>query len=93
MKISLVPKTKLGSWAATLTILFVALMVIKLSALSRTLRLPLPTPIIAVFGLLGFLLGLIAVFKNKDRSLLTLFTIPVGLMIIFWMAAELLFPH
>jgi hypothetical protein len=44
-------------------------------------------------GAIGFILGLISIFKNKDRSLFVLLSIPVGLLIIFWVAAEIAFPH
>lgn len=86
-------KAKIGKLSAILTLLFIVLMSIKLSALSVLIRLPLPTPIIAVIGVTGFITGIVSIIKNKDRALLTLISIPVGLLIIFWTIAEIAFPH
>lgn len=57
------------------------------------IRLPFPTPFIAVFGVAGFVMGLISIIKNKERALLTLLSIPVGLLIIFWIGSEIVNPH
>lgn len=93
MKMKLYSKTTTGKWAAILTLLFIVLMAIKSSALAMLIRLPLPTPILAIMGVIGFLLGIISVVKNKDRSLFTLLAILVGLLIVFWTAAEIMYPH
>jgi len=44
-------------------------------------------------AVVGFIMGLIAVIKYKDRALLTLLSIPVGIIIIAWTIAEIAFPH
>lgn len=93
MKMQLHSKTSLGKWAANLTLLFIALMAIKLSALAMLIRLPLPTPLLAVIGVIGFLLGIISIVKNKDRAILTLLAIPIGVLIILWTVAEMAVPH
>lgn len=93
MKIIILSKTKTGKWASLLTLLFIILMAIKVSALASIIRLPLPTPAIALFGIIGFILGAISIFKNKDRSLLVLLSLAIGLLIILWVAAEIAFPH
>lgn len=93
MKIQLWSETTTGKWAAILTLLFIALMSLKLSTLAMIIRLPLPTPSIAVIGFAGFIVGVISIIKNKDRALLTLLSILVGLLIIFWTAAEIAIPH
>ncbi len=93
MKMQLYSKTSLGKWAANLTLLFIALMAIKLSALAMLIRLPLPTPLLAVIGVIGFLLGIISIVKNKDRAILTLLAIPIGVLIILWTVAEMAVPH
>ncbi|MCK9358120.1 MAG: hypothetical protein M0R22_13395 [Dehalococcoidia bacterium] len=88
MKAAFVPKTKPGRWSLWLGIAFIVLMWAK-----TQVRFPLPSPAIAVVGLLGFVLALVAVFKSKDRSILGLVPILVGALIVFWIAAELMFPH
>lgn len=93
MKIQLWPKTTAGIWATSLTLLFIVLMSLKLSTLAMLIRLPLPTPLIAVIGVAGFIVGVVSIIKNKDRALLTLLSIPVGLLIVFWTIAEIAVPH
>lgn len=93
MKIHLWSKTKVGKWAAILTLLFIVLISLKLLTLRISIRIPLPTPFIAVLGVIGFVMGIVSFVKNKDRALLTLLSIPFGLFIIFWMVAEIVYPH
>lgn len=93
MKIQIWSKTKIGKWSSILTLLFIGLMALKLSALAITIRIPFPSPFIAGLGVIGFVLGVISIFKNKDRSLFVLLSMPVGLLIVFWVAAEIAFPH
>jgi len=89
VRIKLWPKAKAGKYAAYLTLLFIILMILKFF----TYSIPLPTPFIAGLGVLGFIFGTISTNKNKDRSLLTLLSVMVGLLVILWVAAEILFPH
>ena len=93
MKMQFWSKTTTGKWAASLTMAFIVLMAIKMTAIGATIRLPLPTPVLALLGVIGFIMGLIAIIKYKDRALLTLLSIPVGLVIILWAIAEIAFPH
>lgn len=92
MKIQLWPKTTAGKWASGLILIIIVLMALKLMNLA-IIRLPFPTPFIAVFGVAGFVMGLISIIKNKERALLTLLSVPVGLLIIFWIGAEIVNPH
>lgn len=89
MKIQVFSKTKAGKSAACLTLLFIILMILKFF----TYSIPLPTPVIAGLGVIGFILGFVSMMKNKDRSMLTLFSVIIGLLVVLWVAAEILFPH
>lgn len=88
MKIRLWPKSGFGKWSAGLSIFFIILIWLKMQY-----GIHLMTFAIAALGLAGFLLGIVAIFKNKDRSILIYLSILVGLVIILWIAAELLYPH
>lgn len=88
MKIRVWSKTAAGRLAAIFNLLFITLIALKIF-----IQIHLPTPFIAGLGMAGFLIGMIAIFRNRERSLLTLLTVPVGLLIIFWTAAEIAFPH
>jgi hypothetical protein len=90
MKSQLLPKSKVGIGAVVFSLLFVVIMALELLASNNSfaLRLPLPTPAIAVLGVIGLVLSLIAVFKYKDKALFTLLSIPIGTIIVVWFAAE-----
>ena len=88
MKFTVLPKTRLGKCSVGLSILFIILILLKMQD-----SMPLPTFAVAVFGIAGFILALIAIFRNKDKVILIFLPLLVGLVIIFWIAAELTFPH
>lgn len=88
----LLSRAKTGRWSAGLMLLFLVLMFLKFSELAGY-WLPLPSPAIAVLAVVGFFLGVHSFVKNKDRSLLTLLSILMGLLVIAWIAAELVYPH
>lgn len=90
MKIVFWPKSTAGKWAAILTLAFIVSMILKQITIGL---LPLPTPVIAVLGVTGFIVGVISLIKNKERAIMTLVSIPIGLLIIIWTAAEIVFPH
>jgi hypothetical protein len=88
MKLKIKPGTKMGKWSVGLGIIFIILIWVKIQFF-----LPVPVFGIAALGLAGFVLGLIALIKNKDRSILLFIPLLVGSIIIIWAAAELMFPH
>lgn len=88
MKLTLLPKTTPGKWSVGLSIAFIILIWAKIQYSIHILSFA-----IAALGLIGFFIGIIAFFRNKDRSILNLLPILVGLLIILWIAGELIFPH
>jgi len=44
-------------------------------------------------GVGAFLTGIVALFKNKDFALLVMLATFIGAFVIFWIGAEILFPH
>lgn len=88
MKIKIWPVSMVGKVAAIFSLLFIVLIVLKMSGF-----MPLPTFSIAALGIIGLIAGLVAFFKDKDRAVLTIISIVVGAVIVLWMAAEFAFPH
>lgn len=88
MKITLLPKNILGKWSMGLSIAFIILIFLKMRGL-----IPIMTFLIAALGLVGFITSIVSIIKNKDRSLLIFLPILVGLIIIFWIAGEVIYPH
>lgn len=89
MNIRLWPKAKAGKYASCFILLFIVMMILKFF----TYSIPFPTPAIAGLGVIGFVLGITSMIINKDRSLLTLLSVILGLLVVLWIAAEILFPH
>jgi len=90
MRLNLLPKTTSGKWSVGISIVFIILICMKIL---NIISIPIPTFAIAALGLIGFILSIIAIFKNKDRAILNFLPILVGLLIILWTIAEFIFPH
>ena len=90
MRFTFLPKSTIGKWAVGLSSAFIIFICLKIQ---NSISLPLPTFAIAAIGIAGFILAIIAIFKNKDKAILNLLPFLVGLVILVWIAAELLFPH
>ncbi len=84
----LLPGTRASKWAVGLSVAFIVLITVKILAF-----LPLPTFAVAALGLAGFIMGIVAIFKNKDSAILTFVAILVGLVIMLWTILEFIFPH
>ncbi len=89
MKFYVLPETAPGKWAVGLCAAFVVLMVLKFT---NYFHLPLPSPLIALFALAGFVLGIRALVK-KERALAVMAAVGVGALVLLWVAAEIAFPH
>ncbi len=87
MKLYFWPKSTFGKWATGLSLTFILMITLKIFSF-----LPFPTFAIAALGLLGFICGIVAIIK-KDRSVIITIPIFTGLVIILWIAAELIYPH
>ena len=83
-----IPKTALGTWSVVISILFIILIWTKIQ-----FSIHVPSFAIATSGVLGFVVSLVAIFRNKERAILVFLPVLVGLLIIVWGAAELISPH
>jgi hypothetical protein len=85
MKAKLAPSSKLGLVAVIVSGIFVLLGAFKLLAPRLHFGLPLSMQHLAVVGLIGSLIGLVALLKFKDKSVLTIVTIIIGALIALWL--------
>ena len=46
-----------------------------------------------VSGIAAGFIGIIGIFKKKDRSVLTILSTILGLLLLLWVMAEIIFPH
>mgnify|MGYP000973872027 FL=1 len=78
MKITFLPRSRLGKWGFFLSLAFILL----LFAQIQFSLIPLPVFSVMALGVAGFVLSIIA-FIKKDRALGTLLSIIIGAVIIF----------
>lgn len=77
MKITIMPKSASGKFAAIVSITFIILILLKM----LPVNLPVPTFGTFAFGVIGFFAGIFALIK-RDRSLAVFFSVLVGLLLI-----------
>jgi len=97
------PKTKLGKWSVYLIGLFILFLIIFYILIATGQRggdtffsntyLTIPFLLAAVSGVASFIVGPIAIIKQRERSVLVFLSSFVGLLITLFLAAELIFPH
>ncbi len=90
MRISLLPTTPSGRWAAGLMAAFVVLLFLKMRTVGA---LPLPTPLLFPLAIVAFVLGVAAVLKYKERSAVVFLVLALGGLAVLFALGELLFPH
>lgn len=103
MKISFIPKTHLGKWSVLLIMLFFALLGLFFLLVASgerggetffsNLKLTIPMLIAGISGVCSFALGLISIIKNRERSIFVFIATIIGFFILYWILAEILFPH
>lgn len=89
MKMIVSPKTCLGKWSVGLSIAFILLIGLGM------LGYPVPMPVfgIAALGLAGFLTSIVGITKCKERAILVFLPILVGIVIVLWTVAEVVYQH
>jgi hypothetical protein len=84
-KIEVLPRTKTGNWAGMVSVAFLFLFTAKVLW-------EIELSIFAIFGLgiVGFVLGVVAVFVKKDHAVLTYLPLLTGAFCIIWTVGELM---
>ena len=110
MKISILPKTKLGWWSLGLAVAMPVLFFIGMSFTTLlyksvpaggtilkdiAVRPALPLTMLAgmASGISAFIIGLIAIIKQKERALLVYSATLIGALLIIFLFGEFIFPH
>ena len=103
MKIYLKPKSRWGKWSVGLLVFFFLFLGVFFLFVSwgerggdtffSNLKLTSPMLLAGLSGVGAFLTGIVALFKNKDFALLVMLATFIGAFVIFWIGAEILFPH
>ena len=92
------PQTKLGKWSVRLNAFFLIIITISiilvngLGILSYDDRWwDVTVPIIFFASIVAFILGIIAIIKNKERSVLVYTSVAIGLLVILFIPLHSLF--
>jgi hypothetical protein len=98
MRIIVLPKSFLGKWAVGLAATFILLLVLSgvltgLGGMGPGLFGPILGVAFGVSGLGALATGVISVLRGKDRSILVLLALALGLFTLIFLLGELLIPH
>ncbi len=97
------PKTRPGRWSVGLIgafIVFYAIFWLFVTSGQRggatffsNLFLAVPVVIAAISGISAFFTGIIGVIKDRERAFLVYLAIIIGLIVLLFCLAEIIFPH
>lgn len=91
MKSKFAPSSKIGVAATALSGLCILLVALKYILPRFHQSISLSMQQVSILGILGFLLGIVAILKMKDKSVLTISSVVFGALIIIWIIAGYLF--
>ena len=102
-KITLKPKSYQGKWSIGLIIaffVFLGIFFLFIKAGERgsetyfsNLKLTIPFTLAWLSAIASFIVGLISIIKNQERSAFVYLPVLLGFLILLWVIAEILFPH
>jgi hypothetical protein len=93
MKINILPKTTLGKWSlgtilAGILLYVVFFMVVRMGFRSGVHVPASPTILIFISAIASMVLGIISVFKSKERSILIFITISIGFLALVFLVGD-----
>ncbi|MCB2292384.1 hypothetical protein LGK95_02370 [Clostridium algoriphilum] len=96
MKISFLPKSRLGNWAVGLSIFFL-LVAIFFYIFAERLHVITSDMLVTIFGatsiiasVIAFFIGVVAIIKNKERSVLVFLAIFIGFVVLAFIIGDIL---
>jgi len=103
VKITFLPKTRLGIWSCSLQVVFavcIGVFYLMVSVFGQrggegffdNLLLTIPMLIAAAASIAAAVIGIIS-FVKSERSVLVLIAVLLGLFVLWWCVAEVAFPH
>ena len=98
MKTDFMPKTRLGKWSVWLNAFFLIVIIISIILVDVLGLLSyddhwwdVTVPILAITTITAFILGIIAIVKNKERSVLVYISVTIGFLAILFIPLHSLF--
>ena len=103
MKLHFMPKTTLGKWSVALIVAFIVLLVSFQFLVSlgqrggetffSALVLTVPIIIAGISGVSALITGIIGVIRSREQSVSVYLAVVIGLLVLLWGLAEIIFPH
>ena len=103
MRVSYKPSAVLGAWSVRLIafafaffILFAALVALGQrggETFFSNLVLTIPMLIAAVLAVCAFITGILSIIRNRERAVFVLISTTIGLFVLIFGLAEIIFPH
>lgn len=108
MKINFLPKTSYGKWSGRFLLAFLSLYMLSIILVTLSVRLagetatlnPAFSPFLAVSGILAlisgisaFVFGVLSIIKQKERSVSAFLALLLGVIVLIFIAGEILLPH
>ena len=103
MRISILPKSRFGKWStgliAAFVVFFLAFLLLVASGqrggetFFSILLLTIPILLAGTSGVLAIFTGLIGIIRKRERSILVYFSTLVGLFVLLFVLAEIIFTH
>ncbi len=107
--IRLLPKSILGKWSVVLIVVMPILFYLGMSFADFYSSIPAGKTILQdivnrpgvalsmlvgfASGIIAFITGLVAIIKNRERSILVFLSTIIGALLILYLAGEIIFPH
>jgi hypothetical protein len=103
MKSYFLPRTNPGEWSAILIVVLMVSFAMFYSFVAAgerggmtffsNLLLAIPMVIAGISGIAAFVVGLVAMLRYRERSILVYITTAMGLFVLIFSLGEILFPH
>ena len=97
------PTTTLGTWSVRLTAAFILVLILFSAILASgerggegffsNLSLAIPMLIAAILAVSSFFTGIICIIRNKERAVFVFVSTSIGILVMLWGLAEIIFPH
>ena len=103
MKVHYKPSTFLGNWSVRLFIFFLLCAIALYSLIAAGQRggdtffsnpaLAITMLITGILAVSSFFTGIIGIIKNRERAIFVYISTAIGIFVLLWVLAEIIFPH
>ena len=103
MNLVVLPKTRSGKWSTWLIVSLLVMLAVFFILVATgqrggdtffsNLALSIPMLIAGISGIAAFFTGIVGIIFKRERSFMVIFATIIGLFVLFFAVAELIYPH